>query len=619
MNGPGQAASTRVVLLTVVIVVAVLRLAQEVFIPLALAILFTFLLAPLVNRLHQWGINRLVAVVASVTVALTLIGALADVAFNQFADLAHELPGYQRQLHENLTHIRGAVRGGLGDVSKYIEQLGREIERVAPTQPAPDNIRKVQIVEPAATPTQVLRDLIGPLVRPFGTALVVIVLVAFMLLRLHDLRERIIRVIGRRNLYATTEALNDAGQRVSRYLLMQLLINTWTGLVVGFGLWALQVPNPGLWGALALVLRFVPYVGIWSAAVIPFLLSFAVSDDLSRPVLVLALFGVLELFNYAVLEPWLYANHTGISPVALLLSAAFWTWLWGPVGLLLAIPMTVCVSVMSKYIPQLDFLRVLMGDEPVLEPPQRLYQRLLASNSDTADKLLDDALRKSGSTLSAADAVIVPAIRLMEGDYDRRALGASKRKLMLEHVNQWVEERLDSLDYRDLSQKGSGGTPSRILCIPAADRADEIVAKLLVAALLERGVGAAFTRPDALENLFLGERSHAINGIVVSALPPEAVAPARAVCRNVRGCSREMPLVVGLWDPEGDLTKPRQRLEVAGAGNLVVTFAECISAVEAMASAAATAAGAPHQAGQAADQPTSAGGSPSRRGALLHT
>ena len=610
MNGPGQAASTRVVLLTLVIVVAVLRLAQEVFIPLALAILFTFLLAPLVNRLHQWGINRLVAVVASVTLALTLIGVLADVAFNQFTDLAHELPGYQRQLHENLTHIRGALRGGLADVSKYIEQIGREIERVAPTQPAPADIRKVQIVEPAASPTQVLRDLIGPLVRPFGTALVVIVLVAFMLLRLHDLRERIIRVIGRRNLYATTEALNDAGQRVSRYLLMQLLINTWTGLVVGFGLWALQVPNPGLWGALALVLRFVPYVGIWSAAVIPFLLSFAVSDDLSKPVLVLSLFGLLELFNYAVLEPWLYANHTGISPVALLLSAAFWTWLWGPVGLLLAIPMTVCVSVMSKYIPQLDFLRVLMGDEPVLEPHHRLYQRLLASNSDTADRVLDDALRKSGSTMSAADAVIVPAIRLMEGDYDRRALGASKRKLMLEHVNLWVEERLDALEYRDLTQKGVGGT-SRILCIPAADRADEVVSKLLVTALLERGVGAAFVKPDGLDSV-LSREDIAIDVVVVSALPPEAVAPARAVCRNVRARLRERPLVVGLWDPEGDLTKPRQRLEVAGAGHLAVTFAECIAVVEAFTLAPAAAIGQP-------GVPSSAATPSSRRDALLHT
>lgn len=575
--------------MTLVIVVAVLRVAQEVFIPLALAILFTFLLAPLAARLTKWGLSRLLAVIFSVAFALTVISVLADVAFNQFSDLAHELPGYQRQLHENLTHIRGAVRGGISETSKAIEQLGKELQRVAPAEPVPSDTRKVQIVEPPSTPLQMVRNLIAPLVRPFGTALVIIVLVAFMLLRFEDLRERLIRVVGRRNLYATTEALSDAAQRVSRYLLMQLLINSWTGILVGAGLWALNVPNPGLWGALTLVLRFVPYVGVWAAAVIPFALAFAVTDDLSRPLMVLALFGVIEFLNYAVLEPWLYANRTGISPVALLLAAAFWTWLWGGVGLLLAIPMTVCVAVMSKYIPQLEFLGVLLGDEPVLEPHQRLYQRLLESNLDVADSLLDETLRSSGSTLEAADAVIVPAIRSLEVDYDRRVLGAATRKVFLEHINEWVEERLDSLD----AAEGRGPRPPWILCIPAADRADEVVAKLLVCALRERGFGAHLLKLESLEQALLGESDRPVDVAVVSALPPEAVAPARVVCRSVRADAPDLPLIVGLWDPEGDLTKPRQRLEAAGAGQVVVSFAECVTALQAQAVAAAAARPAP--------------------------
>ena len=596
MNGTGQASGTRAVLLTVVIVVAVLRLAQEVFIPLALAILFTFLLAPLVGRLHQMGVNRLLAVVLSIAISLALVGTLANAAFDQLSDLAHELPGYQRQLHENLTHIRGAVRGGIAEASQAVEQLGKELQRVAPSAPLPADVRKVVVVDPPPTPLEMLRAFVGPLLRPFGTALVIVTLVAFMLLRLHDLQERIIRVLGRRNLFHTTEALKDAARRVSRYLLMQLLINSWTGLVVGLGLWALNVPNPGLWGALALLLRFIPYVGVWTAAVVPFLLSFAVSDDLSRPLLVLALFGLVELFNYAVLEPWLYANHTGISPVALLLAAAFWTWLWGGAGLLLAVPMTVCVAVMSKYIPQLEFLQVLLGDEPVLEPQQRLYQHLLASNRDSADVLLDEALRAAGSLLAAADDVIVPTIRLMEADFDRRALGAGRRRTVLEHINQWVEERLDLLDTQErrvaggpATQAGSGSrvgsaTPAPwILCVPAADRADEVVAKLLAGALLEQGIGAAFMMPDALEKLPFGEGVPRIDAVIVSALPPEAVAPARAVCRSVRARAKEIPLLVGLWDPESDLEKPRQRLAAAGAGRVVVTFAECLAALEALA------------------------------------
>jgi predicted PurR-regulated permease PerM len=589
MNGAGQASGTRAVLLTVVIVVAVLRFAQDVFIPLALAILLTFMLAPLVNRLQAWGVNRLMAVVVSITIALALVGALTNVAFNQFADLAHELPGYQRQLHQNLTHIRGAVRGGVADASKAVEQLGEELQRVAPGEPLPSSVGKVQVIEPPAPPLTMIKDFIGPLLKPLGTAIVVIVLVSFMLLRLHDLRERIISVLGRRNLYATTKALNDAAQRVSRYLLVQLAINTWTGVWVGVGLWLLDVPNPGLWGALALILRFIPYVGVWSAGVLPFALSFAVSDDLSRPVLVFGLFAILEIFNYGVFEPWLYANHTGISPVALLLSAAFWTWLWGGVGLFLSIPMTVCVVVMSKYIPQLEFLQVLLGDEPVLEPHQRLYQRLLAANRDTADSLLEDTLR-SRTMLDACDRVIVPAIRLLESDYDRRALGAARRKTVLQHVDQWVEERLEILDSQGVRENSHGreigGNAPWILCVPAADRADEVVAKLLAAALLERGLGAAFVRPDALDELPLEEDDRKVDAVVVSALPPEAVSPARAVCRRIRARSPDLPLMVGLWDPEDDLFKPRQRLEAAGAGRVVVTFAECVEGIEAMTAAA---------------------------------
>ena len=592
MNGPGQVFGTRQVLLTVVIVVAVLRLAQEVFIPLAMAILLTFLLAPLVGRLQAWGVKRSLAVILSMALALTVVSYLADIAFNQINDLVHELPGYQRQLHENLTHIRGAVRGGVADVTKAAEQLGKELQRVAPTAQPSSEVRKVQVIEPSPTPLEMVRDFVGPLVKPFGTVLVVITLVAFMLLRLPDLRERLIRVLGKRNIHSTTEALGDAAERVSRYLAMQLLINSWTGLVVGVGLWALHVPNPILWGGLALVLRFVPYVGIWSAMVIPFALSFAVTNDLSRPLSVMALFAGLELFNYVVLEPWLYANHTGISSVALLLSAAFWTWLWGGMGLILAVPMTVCVAVMSKYIPQLEFLRVLLGDEPVLEPHQRLYQRLLAGNRDDADTLLDETLRSGGSMQHAADVAIVPAVRMLESDYDRRALTPARRKVVLDHVNDWVEEHLEALESRKSKANKAQGTrtaaqPPWVLCVPAADRADEIVAKLLTLVLLERGIDASLVRAEALEQVPLTDKDRGVDAVVVSALPPEAVAPARAVCRGIRSRTQQVPLIVGLWDPESDLTKPRERLESAGARCLVVSFAECVTALEALAPAAA--------------------------------
>src|SRR5581483_8027613 len=276
MNGRAQGGSdTRMALLTIVVVVAVLKVAKEVFIPLALAILLTFLLAPLVETLRRWRVNRGLAVIVSMLIAFSLIGGLGNVVFNQFADLAHELPDYQHQLRVNLTHLGGVLRLGVEKTSRAVDQLTKEIDRVAPPEPKQRNVSKVQVVQPTENALETVRDIISPAVKPFATTLAVIVLVAFMLLRLPDLRERVLMLLGARNLHITTEALTEAASRVSRYLLIQILINGWTGLWVALGLWYLGVPNAGLWGALTLVLRFIPYIGVWLAASIPLALSFA--------------------------------------------------------------------------------------------------------------------------------------------------------------------------------------------------------------------------------------------------------------------------------------------------------------------------------------------------------
>ena len=567
-------------LFTTVIVVAVLKQAQEVFIPLALAILCTFLLAPMVGLLTRIRVNRLLAVILSLAIGLALIGGLGTLVFNQFADLARELPSYQRQLRSNITQWGGLLRGGVADTTAAFEALTKEIDRVAPSEPKPRGVSKVQVVDAPATALETIRSVLGPVVRPVGTTLAVIVLVAFMLLRLPDLRDRILRLLGARYLHLTTEALNDAAGRVSRYLLMQIVINGWTGLAVTAGLWALHVPNAVLWGALTLALRFIPYIGVWMAAAIPLALSFAVFDDWTRPAMVFGLFALLELFDWSVLEPWLYGSHTGVSPVALLLAAGFWTWLWGFAGLFLAVPMTVCAVVMGKYIPQLKFLQVLLGDEPVLEPHERLYQRLLSSNRDEADAVLEDALRES-SILEVCDAIIVPAMLRAEEDHDRGTLTDAKRQSILEHVNEWVDERLEMMTparSRFASPESPAAQPT-ILCIPASDRADEIIAKLFEAALIERKLSASIIGPrDAIQLASGGLESRAI---VISALPPEAVTAARAVCKRMRMSHNDAPVFVGLWNAAGDLDRARQRLAAAGATRTVVTFAECFALLEA--------------------------------------
>jgi predicted PurR-regulated permease PerM len=480
----------------------------------------------------------------------------------------------------------------VSETTKALEQLTTELEKVSPPTPRTPGVTRVQVIDTPATAFSTVKEVLVPMLKPVGTAVVVIVLVAFMLLRLPDLRERIIRLLGARNLHLTTEALDDAARRISRYLLMQLLVNSWTGGWVALGLWFIGVPNAVLWGVLTLLLRFIPYVGTLAAASMPFILSFAVFDDWTRPVMVLGLFALLDLFSYSVLEPWLYGTHTGLSPVALLLAAAFWTWVWGIAGLFLAIPLTVCVAVMGKYIPQMHFLYVLLGDQPVLEPHERLYQRLLGSGRDQADNLLHEVLR-SKTVLEVCDAVVVPAIQLVELDYDRGSLRAPRRKAVLQHIGDWADERLD----RALASQAQGrilrmGGFASVVCVPADDKADEVIAKLLAAALLEQGIDAAYRDVQSMEQDILAARGDGhLRAIVISALPPHAVSPARAVARRVgltwapdaaAGAAppTTSPTIVGLWNDSGDLERARERLQPAGATQIVTSFAECLQTIQ---------------------------------------
>jgi predicted PurR-regulated permease PerM len=560
----------------VIVVVAVLRLAQDLFVPLAIAILLTFLLAPIVVRLRRWRINRVIAVIVSIAFALGLIGLVGAVIFSQLSDLAHQLPQYELQLRQHITHLRGFLRGGVTDSLNGLDRLTAQIESLTPVTRIPAYVQKVQIVQPPASLLEIVRELIGPLVKPLGWALGVVVLVAFMLLRLLDLRERVIRLLGPRNLHATTSALDDAAVRVSRYLLSQLLINSFTGLWVGVGLSFLGVPNPGLWGALTLVLRFIPYVGIWAAGVVPFALSFAAFDDWMHPLIVVGIYGSIELFNYAVLEPWLYAAKTGVSPVALLLATAFWTWLWGLAGLLLSVPITVCLVVMGKYVPQLEFLEVLLGDEPALEPFQRLYQRLLTSNRDEADAVLEQALR-AHSLREVCDIAIVPALRLLEADFARGTIKPARRRAILDQIQQWVDELLEGVQRTD-GRAMSWQSPS-ILCVPAEDQADAIIAKLLAAVLITRGISVYVASIERLEEE-IARSAAGLQAVVISALPPEAVPPARAAVKRVRAAAPDLPAIVGLWGLDQDLDRAGQRLGSVGVSLFETRVAHCVERIE---------------------------------------
>jgi predicted PurR-regulated permease PerM len=573
VNSPVQASHSLRIFTAVILTVVALRYAEEVFVPLALAILMTFLLAPLVERLQRLHINRAVAVILSVAFTIVILGGLAWVVFHQFTDLMTELPTYRRQLRANLLEMTNALRGGVSDTTFAVEQLTRELNRVAPEAPKVDAAR-VLVVDQPPTALESIQNLVGPLIKPLSTAALVIVFVIFMLLRLPDLRDRVISLLGSRNLRLTTQALDEAARKVSQYLVMQTVINGWQGAATAAGLYFIGVPNAVLWGALSMALRFVPYIGIWVAASLPLLMSFAIFDDWTQPLLVAALFIGLELFSYLALEPWLYGSRTGVSPIALIVAAAFWTWLWGPIGLLLAIPITVLLVVMGKYIPQLAFLTTLMGDQPVLLPHERLYQRLLARNRDEADDLLEDALRTQPRE-DVCDQVILPALHLAQDDHDRGVLPDGKRLAVFDHIERWIE---DFAQVRDVPRAPPGNPTAAafgaaVLCVAAEDHADQISSKLLAALLLERGIKARVARPD-----WTDEAKPDI--VVVSALPPDPVTAARRSCKALRQRWHDVPIIVGLWNAIGDPERARHRLEAVGALQVCTSFGECLALIE---------------------------------------
>jgi predicted PurR-regulated permease PerM len=587
MNGAAQASRTFFVILTFFVVIAALRLAQDVFIPLALAVLMTFLLAPLVERLQRWGINRVVAVVVTVIVAFLILGGLLYVVFDQLRDLAQELPKYRVQLAHNVGALSRMLKGSMGHLSRLVSELSADFRRVAPA-PTGQPLPRVEVVEAPLGGLQALRQLVSPLAGPLATGAVVIVFVIFMLLRFSDLRERIIRVLGARNLRIATEAIDDAARRVSRYLVMQTLINSWEGFCVAVGLTLIGLPNAILWGALTTVLRFIPYVGIWVAAAMPLALSFAVFDAWLPPLLIVVLFTCVETLSYLVLEPWLYSRRTGVSPVALLVAAVFWAWLWGAAGLFLAIPLTVCMVVMGKYIPQLAFLNVLLSDEPALAPHERLYQRLLANSPEDADDLVQEEIRRL-PLVEVCDTVLLPAMYIIERDHDQGALRDAKRKYMLDHLDRWAEELADSAAHSRRSGTAASAASTSaaarsgviVLCLAAADRADEIAARLTVVVLAERGFAVRTAPRAGVPDMDAETEPPAI--ALISALPGDAAAHARHLCRRLRARFGELPVVVGLWCTETERERSWQRLASAGASRAATTLAAAVADIERLA------------------------------------
>ncbi|MDQ3069304.1 MAG: AI-2E family transporter [Acidobacteriota bacterium] len=568
-----------------VLVVFVLHAGQAILVPFALAVLLTFVLTPLVTAVERW-IGRVPSVLLVVTLVFTALGLAGWGIARQVQHLAADLPTYRENIRAKVADVRGAGSGGAFEkLLETIEGIKKDLEPEEAAKRAP---ARPVVVTPAADPAYSSFSWLSPIVGPLSTAALVLVVVIFMLLERRDLRDRLIGLFGHGRLAITTKAFDEAGTRVSRQLLMQTLVNVVYGIAAGIGLWFFGVPYPLLWAALGAALRFIPYVGPVLGAGAPILVSLAALEGWIGPLQVMALFLALELFTNLVLETVLYAGAAGVSQVALLMSVAFWTWLWGPLGLLMATPLTVCFVVLGKHVPGLEFVGTLMADTPPLAPEHGYYQRLLAHDQGEAADLIEQHIR-AGDPRSVYDVLLLPALNYAERDRLEERLSSEDEAVVIESTRDLVSDAADSIARlarasapADAPQDDAVGgepvparEPLRILGYATNGAADELALKMLAHVLddLPIEVEITSTRMQATELVAL-VRSRSVSVICLADLPPSPSSKTRYLVKRLRAAFPDLRILVGRWGPPALADDTTQPLRDAGATHVASTLAQ---------------------------------------------
>jgi predicted PurR-regulated permease PerM len=515
------------------LVIAVLYVGREIFVPVALAVLLSFVLAPFVIKLQAWRMPRTLSVIVVVFVGFSVIFGLGGLMVSQASRLAADLPGYQQTLKDKIDSIRGLTGGSgtLEKASRVLKELKTELQNSQTggqpgssgiLQQSPDKPITVEVKQPDPGALTTLAAIIEPLISPLTTTLIVVIFVVFILIQRQDLRNRFVRLAGSQDIQRTTAAIDEAGERLSKLFLTQIVFNAAFGLAIGIGLELIGVPSAPLWGLIAMIMRFVPYIGALISAVFPLILAAAVGSGWEMLLMTGALFAVLELLAGQVIEPLVYGHSTGLSPVAIIVSASFWTWLWGPVGLVLATPLTICLVVVGRHVDRLQFLDIMLGDEPPLTPPQLIYQRMLAGDPVEAAEQAHDFL-KDGSLEDYYDQILLKGLKLAAADLHMGHLDDERLDRILATVAELTGdlEAHDDVEPADAVSEESESNlsalaaieqtdaavtlipnewklPRSVLCIPGSTKLDEAAAVVLAQILQRRGYGVAAEQADAL-------------------------------------------------------------------------------------------------------------------------
>jgi predicted PurR-regulated permease PerM len=579
-------------LLVLAVTVLVLFFARDLLVPFAFALILAFLLAAPVSRLENRGVPRVLAVAITGILAFTIICGVGYVVVRQLLNVARDLPAYRLSIQKKLASVHSPAERSLEEAFAAVEDISGDLATSA-RNPTPGlqqplaQAQPVRIVNSDRTQLQAAAELLIRFLRPIATFGVVIVFTIYLLIEREDLRRRILLLAGMSRIRLMNQALEDAATRISQYLFFQVTVNAAYGALFGLGLFLIHVPNATFWGVLAGILRIIPYVGTATGLLLPLVVSVAISSSWGPPLMLVGLFLTLELTATNIIEPWLFRSRTGISPLALLTMAIFWSLLWGWPGLILSTPFTVCIVVLGRYVPQMSFLHTLLGADAELSPEALFYERLLAMDQHEARAVANRFLQGK-PLVELYDSILIPALALVEQDRHQGVFDDVRCNFFFLSIGELVAELTD---YR---QRGTGDSvlpaPSSsmqedfaVVCISASDQADELITHMLVQ-LMEQASHQTLYLPASVSGEILDSLAGEPKTVLfISALPPFAFSQARAICQRVRSHLPNNRIVIGLWTPSEDPDRT-QDLTVERFGNgrptvVVNTLAQAVRQV----------------------------------------
>ncbi len=563
-------------LVTIAIVVTALWIGQVILIPIALAAIVTFLMSPLVTRLDRVHVPRVLGVVIVAGTVTALLVGMGYLMVGQLSQLADELPQHRTNIREKLADLREFTRGGtiervqttIRDITEEVESDVAEEEQQAAAAAPADATPPVELDEPVRVqvvePRRLLGDpgVLSPVADLAATVGLAMLLSIFMLINREDLRNRLVSLAGRSSIVVTTKALAEAGQRISRFLMMQLIVNASMGLAVGLGLYFLGVPYALVWGISAAVLRYIPYVGPWIAALLPIFVSLVTAPGWEQVLLVVGMFLVLELLSNNVMEPLLYGQSVGLSTIAVIVSAIFWAWIWGPIGLVLATPMTVCLVVVSRYLPELTFIDRLLSEGPALNADLSLYQRLLARDEDEAADIVEAYLDKHSIT-ETCDQLLLGALLALKRDLAADRIMADDGDFVASALDEIVDDLWTSVAEESATTETSAR--ALVLGLPVRDRLDEIALQLLGVLMSDERCDFEVLAADAL----IGEKIAEVDArrpaaVCIVSLPPGDLTAVRHAAKRLRARVSRPTLFVGRLGGGSESDRSRDLLRTAG-------------------------------------------------------